>query len=118
MLNRCCFFFSSRRRHTRWNCDWSSDVCSSDLVGATLLGGRRWIVIGHISFQPSEALKLGACMMAAAYFTAMRGKVGSWLYGLGGFAAILALPAMILVLQPDIGTLGVVCGAVFALYWS
>src|SRR5689334_25393495 len=26
------FFFSSRRRHTRWNCDWSSDVCSSDLI--------------------------------------------------------------------------------------
>src|SRR5438309_9015457 len=29
----CFFFFSSRRRHTRWNCDWSSDVCSSDLDG-------------------------------------------------------------------------------------
>src|SRR2546430_8642578 len=28
----CCFFFSSRRRHTRFDCDWSSDVCSSDLV--------------------------------------------------------------------------------------
>src|SRR5689334_24244988 len=28
------FFFSSRRRHTRWNCDWSSDVCSSDLCYA------------------------------------------------------------------------------------
>src|SRR5689334_24826273 len=28
---RFFFFFSSRRRHTRWNCDWSSDVCSSDL---------------------------------------------------------------------------------------
>src|SRR5690625_3329195 len=26
------FFFSSRRRHTRWPRDWSSDVCSSDLV--------------------------------------------------------------------------------------
>src|SRR5688572_32527315 len=25
------FFFSSRRRHTRFDCDWSSDVCSSDL---------------------------------------------------------------------------------------
>src|SRR5690348_18115198 len=25
------FFFSSRRRHTRWTGDWSSDVCSSDL---------------------------------------------------------------------------------------
>src|SRR2546430_15664269 len=31
----CCslFFFSSRRRHTRFDCDWSSDVCSSDLFG-------------------------------------------------------------------------------------
>src|SRR2546430_9867320 len=26
------FFFSSRRRHTRFDCDWSSDVCSSDLI--------------------------------------------------------------------------------------
>src|SRR5256886_9815878 len=28
------FFFSSRRRHTRFDCDWSSDVCSSDLSWA------------------------------------------------------------------------------------
>src|SRR5215813_6942941 len=28
----CCFFFSSRRRHTRCGRDWSSDVCSSDLA--------------------------------------------------------------------------------------
>src|SRR5688572_32875438 len=27
------FFFPSRRRHTRFDCDWSSDVCSSDLHG-------------------------------------------------------------------------------------
>src|SRR6267142_3784859 len=33
MLSISCvvFFFSSRRRHTRLTCDWSSDVCSSDL---------------------------------------------------------------------------------------
>src|SRR6266487_2697190 len=30
-----CFFFSSRRRHTRWTGDWSSDVCSSDLLSAS-----------------------------------------------------------------------------------
>src|SRR5688572_32216846 len=30
------FFFSSRRRHTRFDCDWSSDVCSSDLTEARL----------------------------------------------------------------------------------
>src|SRR5690625_5941292 len=31
--NSTFFFFSSRRRHTRWPRDWSSDVCSSDLIG-------------------------------------------------------------------------------------
>src|SRR5690606_40961075 len=30
-LNVCNFFFSSRRRHTSFSRDWSSDVCSSDL---------------------------------------------------------------------------------------
>src|SRR6266511_5403460 len=33
------FFFSSRRRHTRFSRDWSSDVCSSDLL--LLVRGRR-----------------------------------------------------------------------------
>src|SRR5437870_7638708 len=31
------FFFSSRRRHTRWPRDWSSDVCSSDLITRQIL---------------------------------------------------------------------------------
>src|SRR5256886_6260185 len=31
----CVVFFSSRRRHTRFDCDWSSDVCSSDLGQST-----------------------------------------------------------------------------------
>src|SRR5947199_4143823 len=33
ILSIWCFFFSSRRRHTRCLSDWSSDVCSSDLLG-------------------------------------------------------------------------------------
>src|SRR3990167_9881849 len=33
-------FFSSRRRHTRFDCDWSSDVCSSDLSAGRLAGGK------------------------------------------------------------------------------
>src|SRR5256886_9884986 len=31
------FFFSSRRRHTRFDCDWSSDVCSSDLASVDVV---------------------------------------------------------------------------------
>src|SRR5262249_56982219 len=34
---RCCFFFASRRRHTRLVSDWSSDVCSSDLFHQRVL---------------------------------------------------------------------------------
>src|SRR5437870_11030133 len=47
-----CFFFSSRRRHTRWPRDWSSDVCSSDLgvdfeYQALKPEGRLVIVFAH-----------------------------------------------------------------------
>src|SRR5690625_4531464 len=39
------FFFSSRRRHTRWPRDWSSDVCSSDLYALT---GRGKIYMARV----------------------------------------------------------------------
>src|SRR6266481_6706260 len=42
------FFFASRSRHTSWNCDWSSDVCSSDLTS-------RWALIRHeLGCSPRE----------------------------------------------------------------
>src|SRR5260370_15912012 len=45
------FFFSSRRRHTRFKCDWSSDVCSSDL-------GHRLRALGcvGITLERSEPM--------------------------------------------------------------
>src|SRR5689334_24857582 len=55
------FFFSSRRRHTRWNCDWSSDVCSSDLrnlwdVIENLRKGGKTIVITTHYMEEAERL--------------------------------------------------------------
>src|SRR5690606_40128477 len=41
--SRAIFFFSSRRRHTRFSRDWSSDVCSSDLVSLSHTGRKRRI---------------------------------------------------------------------------
>src|SRR5207253_5783976 len=43
------FFFSSRRRHTRWPRDWSSDVCSSDLLASEIwnvIEGDDWVLTG------------------------------------------------------------------------
>src|SRR5438309_3234466 len=48
----CFFFFSSRRRHTRWNCDWSSDVCSSDLA--------RWAARAFL--ETSSSLSFWYCL--------------------------------------------------------
>src|SRR5437870_9484829 len=53
------FFFSSRRRHTRWPRDWSSDVCSSDLAvppvgsaGSYLCLGSRDATARTLGFWP------------------------------------------------------------------
>src|SRR3990167_11011986 len=43
----CLFIFSSRRRHTRFDCDWSSDVCSSDLL--TLIAAFLSHTVCHTS---------------------------------------------------------------------
>src|SRR5260370_13516771 len=67
------FFFSSRRRHTRFKCDWSSDVCSSDLplaaaprlfneVGRGLIFGfvvRLFVAFRAGAFPASERLVAG-----------------------------------------------------------
>src|SRR2546428_7352421 len=51
------FFFSSRRRHTRSDRDWSSDVCSSDLglIELTKLG---WMLGAGQPWQPGQPLRL------------------------------------------------------------
>src|SRR5947209_11416841 len=56
-----CFFFSSRRRHTRYWRDWSSDVCSSDLgkemndAGPTLTPEQESF-IEQVGADPASAL--------------------------------------------------------------
>src|SRR5438309_7948949 len=46
--------FPSRRRHTNWNCDWSSDVCSSDLFDVThafTLSAAQDLHFEHLGIQ-------------------------------------------------------------------
>src|SRR5256886_10874882 len=51
--SQSCVFFSSRRRHTRFDCDWSSDVCSSDLAeGTWSLTGAEPFFAGHFPGNP------------------------------------------------------------------
>src|SRR5437588_12223650 len=57
------FFFSSRRRHTRSLCDWSSDVCSSDLIRNSVRRGHRGRTLLRIRRRadPLGAFADGTC---------------------------------------------------------
>ena len=85
-------------------------------IGFSHGGGTRWLNIFGVSVQPSEALKIAAVIFASAFFSAVRGRAESLIWGLGGFLAIITIPAILLFLQPDIGTLSVICISVFVVY--
>lgn len=87
-------------------------------IGLSHGGGQRWLSLGRFTLQPSEVLKLASIIMAAAYFATIREAVTSTLWGLGGFLAILLLPVLLLVAQPDIGTLLVILAAVSSVFFA
>src|SRR5205085_4283428 len=70
------FFFSSRRRHTRFDCDWSSDVCSSDLeacAGETEHGAQ----LPRYSYQHQEDDHHADDLQRDADHVAQRGKLAA-----------------------------------------
>src|SRR6266487_6472125 len=88
------FFFSSRRRHTRWTGDWSSDVCSSDLfVGLDPKEVERTIrVTGYAGFLVAQAAakRMLARGSGAIFFTgasaSVKGYAESAPFAMGKFA--------------------------------
>ncbi|MBI4093852.1 cell division protein FtsW [Candidatus Kaiserbacteria bacterium] len=81
-------------------------------------GGRRWLSLAGFTAQPSEFLKVAAIIMAAAYFATIRAKIADLRWGLGGLALILAAPVGILLIQPDLGTLGVITISVLVVFFA
>src|SRR5262249_56214189 len=92
MLALAIFFFSSRRRHTRLVSDWSSDVCSSDLLKNQVTKGE-WVMRG---IDPVDAahhpLAFGHLVLQGARFGVVQverseerrvGKEGRWRWGAG-----------------------------------
>src|SRR2546430_11464596 len=54
-------FFSSRRRHTRFDCDWSSDVCSSDLAANLLAAQGAAVTVVDEGREPGGQIYRRAC---------------------------------------------------------
>src|SRR5256885_146883 len=74
----CFFFFSSRRRHTRLQGDWSSDVCSSDLVQFTLDGLHAFLGL-------VQRIRCSAACRVDGFLGGIRDILGNVLGGIGGF---------------------------------
>src|SRR5699024_6816200 len=83
-----CFFFSSRRRHTRSKRDWSSDVCSSDLTSAykiledtlNLRDARVYDTVEDDSGKPKRVLNKKETMLAGQKQQAVKDAFANWIW--------------------------------------
>ncbi len=86
------------------------------VAGSTINGSRSWLQIGGMSIQPSEFAKL-AVVIGMALLVAERTE-GRWGRRVGNveviaMLAIAGLPAALILMQPDLGTMLVLCATVF-----
>ena len=80
-------------------------------AGETIYGSRRWILIGDMQIQPSEIAKLAVIIALAKYLSDHQDSIGS----LRVFAislAIAAVPALLVFVEPDLGS-----AIIFAVIW-
>ncbi len=85
-------------------------------MGTTINGSRSWLMLGGLSIQPSEFAKL-AVVIGMALVVAERSE-GRWRRQVGlvdvvGMLAVAAVPAVLIMLQPDLGTMLVLSAVVF-----
>ena len=72
-------------------------------LGHNALGGRRWIKLGPVVFQPSEFVKFVLLLMVARYFANLGGRDLTWKDIFKAFA-LVGIPMLLVIKQPDLGT--------------
>ena len=73
-------------------------------LGGSRLGAGRWIELGRFQLQPSEFAKLGVILAVAALLSDTGDEPLRW-HHLARTAAVVAAPAVLIFLQPDLGTM-------------
>ena len=86
-------------------------------IGREVNGAQRWLPLGPVTLQPSEFAKLALLLYAAGYLVRQEDAVRHHWSGLARLIAILAIVALLLLLEPDFGTtviaIGMVVGMMF-----
>jgi len=87
------------------------------IIGPEAAGVHRWIDIGITRIQPSEIAKLLLVIYFAAWFAAKQERVGSFIYCFLPFIAVLSLIIILIMLQPDMGTMVIITSMAVVLYF-
>jgi rod shape determining protein RodA len=74
------------------------------IIGKASLGARRWIGFGGFTIQPSEFMKISMVLCLAKYFETDRTQGGYGFKDLALPTLLVAVPAFLIMLQPDLGT--------------
>jgi rod shape determining protein RodA len=87
------------------------------LVGRGPHGTRRWFDLGLLRFQPSEVAKIAVILLLSRYL-ADRGRIGGSIRGVLMVFAIVALPAALVLNEPDLGTSLVIAFIAFPMLYA
>ena len=87
---------------------WAYGICLLSLVavlavGHKAMGGRRWLKLGPMQFQPSEWVKLVLIITVARYFANLGGRSLTWKDIFKAFV-LVGIPMLLVLKQPDLGT--------------
>src|SRR3989338_1719013 len=86
-------------------------------VGFSYGGATRWIHLGPILFQPSEVVKLTFLLYLATWLSSKGEKnIKDFSYGFLPFMSLVGSIALLIILEPDIGTMAVIIAIAFSMY--
>lgn len=86
-------------------------------IGTSYLGASRWIQVAGFTFQPTEVAKLTFLLYLAAWLATRKKHVGSVSEGLVPFLVLLGSLAVLVMAQPDLGTMIMIALTSFAVYF-
>jgi cell division protein FtsW len=86
-------------------------------IGLELNGARRWLSFFGVQFQPVEIMKIAYIIFLASWFHAIKDGVKDLKRGLFAFLLISAIPAILLIFQPDIDNALIMLGTGFLMYF-
>jgi rod shape determining protein RodA len=85
------------------------------LFGTEIHGSRSWFVIRNFNFQPSEFAKIATALALAKYISSYNFKINKF-WNIAVIFLIIMLPALLITLQPDLGTAIIFCSFLLVIY--